>query len=115
MISKQQLILFLSILLFTQCKTSENTIRVRGRAYHSKAGACIVTKKEQIYYIKGLREWPKKYSEKKLVVTGKYTVVYDTSTTDNQERQRIRVKRDIDSAKYRVTIFGFIRKQLPEE
>ena len=115
MISRHQLILFFATLLLTQCKTNENEIRVRGRAYHSKPSACIVTKDDEIYYIPDLDEWPEKYSERKLLVKGKLNIIYDTSTTDNQERQRIYIKRDIDSAKYRITIFGFIKKQLPEE
>ena len=112
--SKYQIILFFILQLLIQCKTSENKIRVKGRAYNSKVGATVQAKDGKIYFINNIAEWPKKYYEKKLIVKGKLSVVYDTSKMGNQERQRIAVKRNIDSAKYRVAIFGNIPK-LQEE
>jgi hypothetical protein len=115
MYSKQLLRLFIVILLFAQCKTGENKIRVKGRAENSKAGACVFTNDDQLYFITGMREWPEKYFKKKLVVKGKLSVVYDTATTVGLERQRIRVKKSIDSASYRMSIFGFIKKYEKQE
>jgi hypothetical protein len=115
MISKLKLITFISLILLTSCKTNTSFVRIKGRAYYSKAGACIVTKKGEIYYIKGLGEWPENYSEKKLVVTGKLTILYDTAISENNGRQRITIKQDLDSAKYRITTFGFVKKPLSLE
>ena len=91
---------------------SENNIRIKGRAYNSKMGATVCTKDGKIYFITNITEWPKKYYEKKLLVKGKLTVVYDTCKTekDKLERQRVLVKRSISSVKYRVAFLGFIPK-----
>ena len=42
--SKYQIILFFILQLLIQCKTSENKIRVKGRAYNSKVGATVQAK-----------------------------------------------------------------------
>jgi hypothetical protein len=93
---------------------SENKVRVKGRAYNSKAGATVQAKDGKIYFIINITEWPKKYYEKIVIVKGKLSVVYDTCKTDKLERQRVAIKRNIDSAKFRVAFFGLIPK-LPEE
>jgi hypothetical protein len=107
--------LFIGLTLLSNCKTQNDAISIRGRAYSfSKSGACIVTRDDKCYYIEDMYKWPDKFEAKKLLVKGKLRIVCDTATLPpDEERQRfIGCQNIIDSATYRVTIFGVIKKEL---
>jgi hypothetical protein len=107
--------LFLGLTLLSNCKTQNGTTAIRGRAYSStKAGAYIVTRDNKCYYIDAMHEWPPEYEAKKLLVKGKLRLVCDTAILPpNVERQRfIGCQNIIDSATYRLTIFGPNKKEL---
>jgi hypothetical protein len=107
--------LFLGLTLVSSCKTQNDTISIRGRAYSlGKAGACIITRDDKCYYIDAMHEWPHKYESKNLSVKGKLRLVCDTAIlSPDVERQRFNgCQNIIDSASYRLTIFGLNKKEL---
>jgi len=53
----------------------EKNIVVIGTAWNAKGGAIVVTKKEAVYYVRGLVDWDKKFYGKKVKLTGKLVLV----------------------------------------
>lgn len=122
--NKNKIVTYYSIYLLcgltflSNCKSKSDEITIRGRAYsYGKMGACLRTKRGKNYQINDMYDWPAKYEAKKLVVKGKFRIYCDTTPMlPDEERQRIfGCQYFLDSAKYRVTIFGFFKKELKIE
>ena len=105
MISKQQFILLVLFFLFVQCNSNKGIISARGWAYNDKGSAYIITRNETVYYVNNMREWPERYLGKKIFLKGELSILYDTMTIGNIERQRIKVKRNIAPICYRRSIW----------
>jgi len=100
--------------LLSNCKTQDDAIRIRGRAYNfSKSGACLITSDDKCYYIDNLYEWPSKFEERTILVKGKLRIVCDTTRLPPEEEYQriIGCQSIIASAKYRIAIRGMIKKE----
>jgi hypothetical protein len=53
----------------------EKIIVIIGTAWNAKGGAVVLTKKDAVYYVRGLEAWDKKFYGKKVKVTGKLVLV----------------------------------------
>jgi hypothetical protein len=106
------LFLFICLNILTNCKTTGNQIRVKGRASNQgKLGACIFTRDSMLYQINDMYKWPREYEGKKLLVKGRLRVIPDMPIPCDECQWIFGKQYIIDSAAYRVTIFGHRRKE----
>lgn len=49
---------------------TDGPVTIRGTAYNAKAGAVIMTDRDEAVYLQGLREWPKDFFGKRVAAEG---------------------------------------------
>jgi hypothetical protein len=84
--------------LYTNIATEYNDIIIIGEAYNDKGGAVLVTlnnlynkkgeiesKMEEVYTLKGVREWDKDFYGKRVIVKGTLVIIKKKQTYNSDE------------------------------
>lgn len=100
------------VFLLASCQSTGN-VKIKGIAYNDKGSAVVYTK-NNLYYVDELNQWPEKYINRQVIVTGDLLKVYDTIPIDTTinivPQSRDGLTEIIKSPKYRVTFWGLLRK-----